>query len=180
MSPRTYTEKKEQLERWVRLEQDDIHRTKVQYQQEWDKAVKMIEDTQKNVMHIKEQIFTQDITENHHHGKQGGGLLSSRNSSASQLYNTQQSYQKNGKSILEQEEYQPIMSHRLLQSQGSVHKSNERQNINTTIGYSNQQEQTKPTLFKSHLATLDERAVGGAAVQPPDGTTLMDFLEESW
>jgi hypothetical protein len=45
MSPRTYTEKKEQLERWVRLEQDDIQRTKVQYQQEWDKAVKMIEDT---------------------------------------------------------------------------------------------------------------------------------------
>ncbi len=64
----------------------------------------MIEDTQKNVLHIKEQIFTQDLTDNNYHGKQGG-LLSSRNSSASQLYNTQHSYQKNGKSILEQEEY---------------------------------------------------------------------------
>jgi hydroxymethylglutaryl-CoA reductase len=45
MSPRTYTEKKDKLERWVRLEQEDIQKTKVQYQKEWVKAIKMIEDT---------------------------------------------------------------------------------------------------------------------------------------
>jgi hydroxymethylglutaryl-CoA reductase len=59
MSPRTYTQKKEQLERWVHLEQEDIQKTKVKYQEEWDKAVKMIEETQKNVMTMREQILTQ-------------------------------------------------------------------------------------------------------------------------
>ena len=67
----------------------------------------MIEDTQKNALHIKEQIFSNDLNDHHHVAKQGG-LLSSRNSSASMLYNTQHSCQKNDKerkSILEQDEY---------------------------------------------------------------------------
>lgn len=48
-SPRTYHAKKEQIDRWVHIERMEIEKTKVTFQQEWDKTVKMIEETQKSV-----------------------------------------------------------------------------------------------------------------------------------
>lgn len=39
LSPRTYTQRKDQLERWVRLEQEEISKSKKQFQEEWDKTV---------------------------------------------------------------------------------------------------------------------------------------------
>jgi hypothetical protein len=74
----------------------------------------MIEETQKNVDIMREQIRVHSNAEsNHHtvkHNQRGGGgdLQSSRNSSAS--YATT-SYKHDRKSILDQEEYQPL-SHR--------------------------------------------------------------------
>ena len=35
LSPRTYNSKKEQLEKWVRLEKEEIKKTKKQFQKEW-------------------------------------------------------------------------------------------------------------------------------------------------
>lgn len=45
LSPRTYTQKKDQLEKWVSLEQEEILKSKKQFQEEWDKTVHMIEET---------------------------------------------------------------------------------------------------------------------------------------
>jgi hypothetical protein len=44
-SPRTYTQKKEQLEKWVSIELEDIQKTKNQFQEEWTRTVQMIEET---------------------------------------------------------------------------------------------------------------------------------------
>ena len=53
-SPRTYTQKKEQLEKWVQIETEDIQKTKKQFQEEWERTVQMIEETQKNVDIMRE------------------------------------------------------------------------------------------------------------------------------
>ena len=44
-SPRTYKTKKQQIDRWVQVEKQEIERTKTTFQEEWDKTVQMIEDT---------------------------------------------------------------------------------------------------------------------------------------
>lgn len=38
-SPRTYTQRKEQLEKWVQVEKEEIQRTKTQFKAEWQKTV---------------------------------------------------------------------------------------------------------------------------------------------
>jgi len=53
-SPRTYSQRKDQLEKWVHLEQQEILKSKNQFQEEWDKTVNMIEETQKNVEIMRE------------------------------------------------------------------------------------------------------------------------------
>jgi hypothetical protein len=55
-SPRTYSLKKGELERWVHLEIDEITKSKRQFQEEWDRTVQMIEETQRNVETMREQI----------------------------------------------------------------------------------------------------------------------------
>ena len=45
LSPRTYDMKKEQLEKWVKVEQEEIKKTKIAFNEEWKKTVQMIEDT---------------------------------------------------------------------------------------------------------------------------------------
>ena len=49
LSPRTYDNKKAQLDKWVLVEQEEIKKTKIAFDEEWKKTVQMIEDTQKNV-----------------------------------------------------------------------------------------------------------------------------------
>jgi hydroxymethylglutaryl-CoA reductase len=55
-SPRTYHARREQIDKWVHIERLEIEKTKVTFQQEWDKTVKMIEDTQKSVDEIRSKI----------------------------------------------------------------------------------------------------------------------------
>ena len=45
MTPRTYTQRREQLERWVRVEMAEIERAKGQVKEEWTRTVQMIEET---------------------------------------------------------------------------------------------------------------------------------------
>jgi hydroxymethylglutaryl-CoA reductase len=65
-SPRTYNQRKEQLERWVTLEREEIQRSKKQFHEEWEKTVRMIEDTQKNVNIMREQILGHAGDAHHH------------------------------------------------------------------------------------------------------------------
>ena len=44
-SPRTYTQRKEQLEKWVKIEMEDIQKTKNQFQEEWERTLNMIDET---------------------------------------------------------------------------------------------------------------------------------------
>ena len=43
-SPRTYTQKKEQLEKWVQLEMQEIEKSKQKYEEEWERAVHMVDE----------------------------------------------------------------------------------------------------------------------------------------
>ncbi len=54
LSPRTYSQKNDQLEKWVTLEMEDIQKTKNQFKEEWDRTLEIIEETQKNVDIMKE------------------------------------------------------------------------------------------------------------------------------
>jgi hypothetical protein len=103
-SPRTYTQRKEQLEKWVKIEMEDIQKTKNQFQEEWERTLNMIDETQKNVDMMREQIRVHSNAESNHHTvkNQRCDLQSSRNSSAS--YATT-SYKQERRSILDQEEY---------------------------------------------------------------------------
>ena len=56
VSPRTYKTKKQQIDRWVQVEKQEIERTKTTFQEEWDKTVQMIEDTQKNMDQMKTKM----------------------------------------------------------------------------------------------------------------------------
>lgn len=67
LSPRTYTQKKDQLEKWVSLEMEDIQRTKNQFQEEWDRTLQMVEETQKNADIMREQIWAHQNSESNHH-----------------------------------------------------------------------------------------------------------------
>jgi hypothetical protein len=55
-SPRSYQEKKNQIDKWVDIQKQDLQKTKLVFQQEWDKTVQMIEETQKNVDQMKEKV----------------------------------------------------------------------------------------------------------------------------
>ena len=55
-SPRTYKTKKQQIDRWVQVEKQEIEKTKTTFQEEWDKTVQMIEDTQKNMEQMKSKM----------------------------------------------------------------------------------------------------------------------------
>ena len=55
-SPRTYKHKKQQIEGWVQVEKQEIEKTKTTFQEEWDKTVQMIEDTQKNMEQMKTKM----------------------------------------------------------------------------------------------------------------------------
>lgn len=49
VTPRSYSAKKEQIERWVSLERAELEKTKQSYKEEWVKTVSLIEETQRNV-----------------------------------------------------------------------------------------------------------------------------------
>ena len=83
---------------------EDIQKTKNQFQEEWERTLNMIDETQKNVDMMREQIRVHSNAESNHHTvkNQRCDLQSSRNSSAS--YATT-SYKQERRSILDQEEY---------------------------------------------------------------------------
>ena len=83
-SPRTYVSKKETLEKWVQLESEEIKKTKKQFEEEWQKTLKMIEDTQKDVDSMRQKMKIQ-IDNNSKNNLQFNSQ-SSRNSNSS--YNT--------------------------------------------------------------------------------------------
>lgn len=81
ISPRTYSSKKQQLEKWVKVESEEILKTKKQFQEEWQKTLQMIEETQRNVDFMREKMKIQiDNTSSKHHQFNSH---SSRNSSSS-------------------------------------------------------------------------------------------------
>jgi hypothetical protein len=92
----------------------------------------MIDETQKNVDMMREQIRVHSNAESNHHTvkHQRCDLQSSRNSSAS--YATT-SYKQDRRSILDQEEYQPLS-----------HRSNRLKNLQT-INTIKDERTTKPT-----------------------------------
>lgn len=55
-SPRTYKAKNQQIDKWVQIQKQEIEQTKTNFQEEWDKTIQMIEDTQKNVNHIRTKM----------------------------------------------------------------------------------------------------------------------------
>ena len=60
MTPRAYLHRKEQIEKWVTLQRIGIEQTKLGFQEEWDKTLQMIEETQKNVDFTKLKLQNGD------------------------------------------------------------------------------------------------------------------------
>jgi hypothetical protein len=67
MSPRTYSLKKEELEKWVKVQHDEMKETKKQFKKEWHKTTQIIEETQKNAEQMKKEMKVHiDNTLAHH------------------------------------------------------------------------------------------------------------------
>jgi hypothetical protein len=56
ITAKDYQAKRDRIERWVHVQKEDILKTKMVYQQEWDKTVQMIEDTQKQTNETRQKI----------------------------------------------------------------------------------------------------------------------------
>lgn len=56
MTPRTYQQRKQKIEKWVSVQRAEIEKTKQGFKEEWEKTMQMIEDTQKNVDNMRIKI----------------------------------------------------------------------------------------------------------------------------